>query len=357
MDKEKQRARILRFLGGLKKERIDAFCIYQWIERCHFHGWWKLGIRLSSFVPPNSLNPEYQKRLNYLLMECKNKFKEQYVELKNPGGHKYFTVPKYFWNGCENLGIALGGKSDNWIRLEINNEKIILIEGIKHDCCLYKFPGLRKDDLIEWLNNHNLVHLIKNIRPIESSHRKQSWLKLSWEEAADLIPHLTEYRRELFCTSKVTITKEKKDWPKRYIERERFWKELLEKAKEQTVLHANISPGPFYWIGAGAGKWGLGFNYVLRQHETQVELYIDRGDNNENKGMFDKLLNSKDIVEEVFGEDLQWERLDNKRACRICKRLTFGGYEDKNKWPEIQYETIDAMCRLAKAIKPLVADL
>ena len=73
--------------------------------------------------------------------------------------------------------------------------------------------------------------------------------------------------------------------------------------------------------------------------------------------MFDKLLTLKDTAEEVFGEDLEWERLDNKRACRICKRLKTGGYEDKHKWPEIQDETIDAMCRLAAAIKPLVVDL
>jgi len=96
---------------------------------------------------------------------------------------------------------------------------------------------------------------------------------------------------------------------------------------------------------------------LTRQHETQVELYIDRGDHSENKEMFDKLLNLKDCVEEVFGGDLEWERLDDKRACRICKRPASGGYEDKNKWPEIQDETIDAMCRLAKALKPLIANL
>ena len=78
MNKEKQRRQILRFLRGKGNRDIDAFCIYQWIERCHFEGWWNLALELANSIPPNSLNKDYHKRLNYLLSECRYKRKNIY---------------------------------------------------------------------------------------------------------------------------------------------------------------------------------------------------------------------------------------------------------------------------------------
>lgn len=71
MDKENQHHQIQKFLKGKYRREIDAFCIYQWIERCHFHGWWNIGLKLGPLVPPNSLDIHYHKRLDYLLSECR----------------------------------------------------------------------------------------------------------------------------------------------------------------------------------------------------------------------------------------------------------------------------------------------
>lgn len=152
----------------------------------------------------------------------------------------------------------------------------------------------------------------------------------------------------------------KKELAERYEIRQHFWDSLLSRAKTKTKLHANISPGKYGWVGAGAGKTGLGFNYVIFQHEAQVELYIDRGKEGEaeNKAIFDQLAKSKSAIEAVFGSPLNWERLDSRRASRIGKRLSTGGYrDDEVKWPQIQDEMIDTMVRFEKAIRPYIAKL
>ena len=115
----------------------------------------------------------------------------------------------------------------------------------------------------------------------------------------------------------------KKELAERYVIRQAFWSKLLERAKERTKLHANISPGQYSWIGTSAGRRGLGFNYAVRQHEASVELYIDRGKDTdeENKTIFDTLVASKDDIEATFGEPLEWQRLESKRACRIRKEI------------------------------------
>lgn len=149
----------------------------------------------------------------------------------------------------------------------------------------------------------------------------------------------------------------KKELAERHLLRLEFWKQLLERAKGKTQLHASISPSPDHWISAGAGKSGLGFNYVIRMEDAQIELYIDRGDANQNKQVFDVLHERKDEIEAVFGKPLDWQRLDAKRASRIRYVFPDGGIRDQQKWPEIQDRMIDAMIRLERALKPEIRRL
>lgn len=152
----------------------------------------------------------------------------------------------------------------------------------------------------------------------------------------------------------------KKDIAERYEIRYRFWSGLLERAKTKTKLHASISPGQYSYIPTGAGKYGLSFNYDIRKHDAMVELYIDRGDGaeKENEAIFDKLHASISSIEQDFGEPLEWQRLEGKRACRIMKTIGMGGYRDEeSKWPEIQDAMIDAMIRLEKALRPHIVNL
>jgi hypothetical protein len=59
-----------------------------------------------------------------------------------------------------------------------------------------------------------------------------------------------------------------------------------------------------------------------------------------------------------FGDALDWQRLEDRRACRIRKPITVGGWrDDPEKWPEVYAEMVDAMIRLEKALRPQVQKL
>ena len=146
----------------------------------------------------------------------------------------------------------------------------------------------------------------------------------------------------------------KKELTERHFLRRQFWTALLDRAKEKTQLHANISPSQSSYLMTGAGRSGLRFDYVVQQHTSEIELYIDRGRDaeSENEEIFDRLEQSKAEIEETFGEPLEWQRLESKRACRINKRFSLGGYRaDEEKWSEIQEAMIDGMIRLEKAFR------
>ncbi|MCP5523719.1 MAG: DUF4268 domain-containing protein [Verrucomicrobiales bacterium] len=138
----------------------------------------------------------------------------------------------------------------------------------------------------------------------------------------------------------------------------RFWEGLISLARSRGTRHATIKPGSYHWLGATAGVRGFGFNYNIAQEHGVVELYMDRGQGEENKRIFDRLEQDKDTIEERFGGPLLWERLDSKRACRIKHRIERGGYRSpETEWPQIQAEMVDSMTRLEEALKPAVDSL
>lgn len=146
--------------------------------------------------------------------------------------------------------------------------------------------------------------------------------------------------------------KESVKTPERYGIRKRFWSQLLEKERALTNLHSTVSPGEYNWVGVCSS--GLWFNYAIREHDGQAELYIDidKTTGEGNKKLFDALFAQKVAIEQAFGGPLDWERLNDKRACRIRKVVTAGGWRDEDKWAEQQDKMIDAMIRLEKALQP-----
>jgi len=155
------------------------------------------------------------------------------------------------------------------------------------------------------------------------------------------------------------IGMKKKEWADRENKRYDFWSKLLEKAKQQTSLHSNISPSRDSWIGASSGISGLTYQYFLRKDEVAVGLYIDRGSDSEdlNKKIFDSLLMNKERIEEEFGEQLEWFQLEGTRHCRITKTFTEGGWMDDDNWDEIQDWMITAMIRLEQVLRPFLKDI
>lgn len=51
---------------------------------------------------------------------------------------------------------------------------------------------------------------------------------------------------------------------------------------------------------------------------VRVETYIDSGDKAKNEAIFDFLYAQKDAINAAYRHDLEWEKLETKRACRIA---------------------------------------
>jgi hypothetical protein len=152
----------------------------------------------------------------------------------------------------------------------------------------------------------------------------------------------------------------KKEIAERYGIRKRWWTQLIERSAKVSKLHAHITPGEYSWIGTSSGVRGLNLNYVITQDECGAELYIDRGKGceEENKSIFDQLYAHRAEIEQAFGGPLSWERLEEKRACRIKFAQEGGGYRSpEDQWPKMQDDIISAMNRLEQALRPFLKQL
>lgn len=211
-------------------------------------------------------------------------------------------------------------------------------------------PTVEHVKSIEWLNEITPDDVAFYLIKIEA-------IKIESQElAAPLFTVVTGPSRE----SK-QIGAEKKEYAQRHILRKEFWTQLLEKTKEKTKLHTNVSPSIYSWIGTGAGKSGIGYNYIITNKYASCEIYLDRGkefeEPNINKIRFDKLFKYKNEIEKEFGSEIKWERLENRRASRISIRFENVGLKDKDKWDELQNNMVDAMIKLEKSFRKYIKAL
>ncbi|MGJ8545238.1 MAG: DUF4268 domain-containing protein [Sulfitobacter sp.] len=114
-----------------------------------------------------------------------------------------------------------------------------------------------------------------------------------------------------------------------------FWEEALEQLRADNVaLYQNISPSKDHWLSAGSGVRSCPFNLIFSRDEARVELEMRRADVEENKWLYDRLHSEKDAIEAAFGSQLDWRRMDDKKASKIIFAKPFDGYDREN-WPQM----------------------
>jgi hypothetical protein len=154
------------------------------------------------------------------------------------------------------------------------------------------------------------------------------------------------------------IGAEKKEFAQSHAVRQKFWTQFLEEMNKQSTLCQNIgSTTKDNWMGIGIGKSGIGLNIVISRSYARTEIYINRGDIEENKDTFDKLAASKDAIEKAFGGPLIWERMESKVTSRIKHQLDGVNVFNEDDWPKMIAFLIDGAIRMHKAFKEPVQNL
>lgn len=138
-----------------------------------------------------------------------------------------------------------------------------------------------------------------------------------------------------------------------------FFAELLKelKARKPGITHASrVSPAN--WFSFAAGKAGFSYSFSFAQDDRfRVELYIDTGDKEVNKKAFDMFIGQKNEIEKELETSISWERLDEKRACRIATYHEGRIEDNAQSLDALKAWAIEMMIKFYQSFSPRIARL
>ena len=105
-------------------------------------------------------------------------------------------------------------------------------------------------------------------------------------------------------------------------------------------------------------RYSAAFCRLDGRPRLRAEAYIDAGDQESTKAVFDDLYRQKARIEEKVGEELEWDRRDHTQASRISLyypreiRVT-----DEERWPDARSWLVEAMGKMRDAFNPVLREL
>jgi hypothetical protein len=137
-----------------------------------------------------------------------------------------------------------------------------------------------------------------------------------------------------------------------------FFEELVKEYSRLNPSWNKVKPQPQSFLSFGSGRSGMGFCWAFRSgNRFDVELYIDVGDKEENIRIFEELKKENVVIEARFEERISWERLEDRRACRIAVyHQTRGSINvlKEEDFPELVKWGSETMKNLVDVFSPLV---
>ena len=98
-----------------------------------------------------------------------------------------------------------------------------------------------------------------------------------------------------------------------------FFQELINTLREQhRFTSAKVAQSQnWYSFSSGHSQFRYSASFTGQQ-QARVEVYIDSGDGDENRALFERLAEHRDTIANDLGDVLDWQPLEDKRACRIA---------------------------------------
>ena len=134
----------------------------------------------------------------------------------------------------------------------------------------------------------------------------------------------------------------------------RFWAGLLPLVHEaEPRWRGTKTPQPEGMMSFKAAIPSVKYLTRAARSRLTAQCYIDTGDADTTREVYDHLHDRRDVIEEAFGAPLKWRPLDGARASTID--ADFPGdvnIEDRDRWPDMWQWLVPTMGRLADAIDP-----
>lgn len=98
-----------------------------------------------------------------------------------------------------------------------------------------------------------------------------------------------------------------------------FFQGVIDTLREKHQFTRAQAAQPQSWYTYSSGVSGVVYGTSFAAGDrARVELYLDKGNREANKALFDWLAEKKEEIQQEIPEKIKWERLDDKKASRIA---------------------------------------
>ena len=124
----------------------------------------------------------------------------------------------------------------------------------------------------------------------------------------------------------------------RYETRRKYWTyalDIIKKEHGDNGSFQNVNPTKANWINGYFGIGGIEIACVANMDCVRVEICIKKSIKEENKKIFDRLINHKEAIENSMGIPLIWDRGEDKKSAKIYCQLQEVSIEHEVDWPQM----------------------
>lgn len=112
-----------------------------------------------------------------------------------------------------------------------------------------------------------------------------------------------------------------------------FWTKILPLLKGKTPIFQNVSPTKDHWLSSTVA--GVRYTITITKSNCSILVEFAQPNREENKKVFDNIIEYKEQIEANFGTHLNWERLDEKISSRIAFTLSGVSIFNKEDWNQM----------------------
>lgn len=142
----------------------------------------------------------------------------------------------------------------------------------------------------------------------------------------------------------------------------RFWAEMQSSFRTDSPDWAGRGrPSKETWM-TFKSRMGIQFNVTFCRPDNirrlRCEAYIDTRDKESTAELYEALRSRRDEVDTAFGDELEWSRLEGRKASRISSYYPEPiRFEEEDRWPLAREWAVSALGRLRSAVEPVLNDL
>lgn len=135
-----------------------------------------------------------------------------------------------------------------------------------------------------------------------------------------------------------------------------FFQELIDELRtKHQFTNARVGQ-PQNWYAFTAGVRGFKYSVSFANGgRLRAEIYIDTGDEESSERAFNELYSKKAEIELEFEEPLEWERLEDRRACRIATYRPGSIDEAADAFKDYKSWAVEKMLKFKRVFGPRIS--